>query len=93
MKIGLSVQCRVCGRSKAPRGRSAPIGSNYCTRAGCKGYDQEPRVGDLWPGETEEAFGYPVSADGTAEVSTRGDSRAARDESQPDRYWEDGLAE
>jgi len=28
----------------------------------------EPKMGDLWPGETEADFGYPVSADGTREV-------------------------
>ena len=31
----------------------------------CEGYRQEPRVGDLWPGETSEDFGYPHSLDGT----------------------------
>jgi hypothetical protein len=35
----------------------------------CTGYGQEPRVGDLWPGETQEDFGYLVSADGTKEVT------------------------
>jgi hypothetical protein len=34
----------------------------------CKGYDLDPKVGDLWPGETEEEFGYPVRSDGTREA-------------------------
>jgi hypothetical protein len=31
----------------------------------CHGYREEPKVGDLWPGESEADFGYPVSDDGT----------------------------
>jgi hypothetical protein len=34
----------------------------------CSGYYEEPKVGDLWPGETEEEFGYPVGSDGTREA-------------------------
>jgi len=33
----------------------------------CKGYYEDPQVGDLWPRETEEDFGYPVGSDGTVE--------------------------
>lgn len=32
---------------------------------GCNGYYQDPKVGDLWPGESEQDFGYPCSNDGT----------------------------
>lgn len=38
-----------------------------CSPDECDGYDQEPLVGDLWPRETEEEFGYPVSPHGTQE--------------------------
>jgi hypothetical protein len=34
----------------------------------CPGYDQDPQVGDLWPGETEEEFGYLVRLSGTIEA-------------------------
>lgn len=64
MLEGISVYCASCGHKKKPRGRSAPIGLHMCDSA-CPGYDEAPRVGDLWPGETEEEFGYPCSADGT----------------------------
>jgi hypothetical protein len=53
--------CTTCGRTKAPRGRSISDATynSYCTREQCKGYDEEPRPGDLWPGETAEEFGFP----------------------------------
>ena len=63
-RIGISVECAVCHQVKKPRGRSAPLGPMYCTRE-CEGYDQEPYVGDLWPGETSQDFGYPHSMHGT----------------------------
>jgi hypothetical protein len=44
-----------------------PIGAYYCDMD-CPGYYEEPHVGDLWPGETEEDFGYPISKDGTGDV-------------------------
>ena len=54
MKVGIRVKCAVCGHSKQPRGRSAPMGLLLCHWSNCKGYDQEPLPGELWPGETEE---------------------------------------
>ena len=47
------VTCAVCGRTKAPEGRSAPMGFGYC-ESGCDGYYQEPRAGHLWPRELAE---------------------------------------
>ena len=72
MKVGISIYCTVCGRRKAPRGRSVPdaMASGLCTMGPdfqCPGYDEDPRVGSLWPGETEEDFGYPVGSFGTVE--------------------------
>ena len=69
MKVGVTVYCAKCGQQKKPRGRSAPIGAIYCDHD-CAGYSQEPRVGDLWPGESEEDFGYPCANWGTRETST-----------------------
>ena len=73
MRVGARVYCTVCGRQKCPRGRSASPCIPMChppflCEGGCDGYHQEPRVGDLWPGETEEDFGYQVSSEGTMEV-------------------------
>jgi hypothetical protein len=34
----------------------------------CSGYYTEPLPGDLWPGETEEDFGYPISNNATKEA-------------------------
>lgn len=70
MKRGISVYCVVCKRRKAPIGRSVPyeIYGAYCERE-CAGYDIEPFVGSLWPGETEAEFGYPVGKDGTEEIA------------------------
>lgn len=67
MKVGISVYCTVCCNRKCPRGRSQPLGLHMCDFE-CAGYDLAPKVGDLWPGETEEEFGHPVSADGTREA-------------------------
>ena len=71
--IGIHVNCTTCGRTKAPHGRSVPLvgGSSYCTPDDCDGYSEAPLAGCLWPGETEEAFGYPVCAHATAESGWR----------------------
>jgi hypothetical protein len=62
MFVGITVYCGTCGKRKAPHGRSIPDipESGYCSRqSDCPGYDQEPLPGCLWPGETDEEFGYP----------------------------------
>lgn len=65
-KVGIAVECVVCHRRKTPRGRSAPLEmANSLCDHGCPGYDQEPRAGSLWPGESEADFGYPVGNDGS----------------------------
>lgn len=66
-KVGIRVECAVCGQTKQPRGRSAPVQCQYCD-VFCPGYDQPPHVGSLWPGETDEEFGYPCSDVGTKPV-------------------------
>lgn len=66
MRVGISVQCAVCNQRKCPRGRSSPHGSYLCDWD-CPGYTQDPQVGDLWPGETEAEFGYPIGPHGTKE--------------------------
>jgi hypothetical protein len=68
MRIGISIECAVCHRTKKPRGRSAPLEMSLCNHE-CLGYNQEPFVGDLWPRESEKDFGYPVSSHGTREVN------------------------
>lgn len=71
MKVGIPVQCGRCKRTKAPRGRSVPdaVYGAYCTWDQCPAYDDDPKPGDLWPGETAEEFGYPVGANATEERS------------------------
>lgn len=64
MRIGIVVRCCVCGQTKKPVGRDAPMAASYCDDE-CRGYRQGPLPGSLWPGETEEEFGYPVSRNGT----------------------------
>lgn len=74
MLKGIRVECKTCGRQKKPRGRSAPTGLILCEPPilseydGCNGYYDHPRVGDLWPGETAEDFGYPCTDTGTEEA-------------------------
>ncbi len=65
-KVGARVECRQCGRTKLPIGRSAPaeLYSSRCNRD-CSGYDLQPYAGSLWPDETEAEFGYLVSDEGT----------------------------
>jgi len=57
--IGTAVTCIVCGMRKKPVGRSAPmeIANSLCDWE-CPGYNQEPHPSQLWPGETQEEFGY-----------------------------------
>ena len=64
MIVGTSVECTVCGLQKQPRGRSAPMEMTMCNFE-CPGYNQEPQIGQLWPGETSENFGYPIRAFGS----------------------------
>lgn len=70
-RVGVVVRCATCGLMKKPIGRSGPLQATYCEpnhfaeQDGCDGYDQEPRVGTLWPGETCADFGYAHSHDGT----------------------------
>lgn len=62
MRVGESVYCSVCQLRKAPRGRAVPdvMANGMCGRD-CPGYGTPPHPGDLWPGETEEEFGFPCS--------------------------------
>lgn len=69
MRIGINVICVVCKQTKKPIGRSAPMVSSFCDDD-CKGYKMEPFVGDLWPGESDLDFGFPVRLHGTREVIT-----------------------
>jgi hypothetical protein len=57
--VGAAVRCTVCGRTKKPVGRSAPLAmANGLCDDDCEGYRLEPFPGQLWPGETCEEFGY-----------------------------------
>lgn len=58
-KVGVIVYCTLCHRVKKPCGRSAPMetAGSYCD-SDCSGYYEEPKPGQLWPGETQEEFGY-----------------------------------
>lgn len=46
------VICKLCGRIKAPSGRSVPleVSAGYCSHD-CDGYWKDPKPGHLWPGE------------------------------------------
>jgi hypothetical protein len=57
-EVGKAIRCSVCGGTKKPRGRSAPVDTLLCDET-CAGWDAEPRVGSLWPNETADQFGYP----------------------------------
>lgn len=68
MRVGVAVECTRCRLRKIPRGRSASMemANSLCDHE-CPGYYEDPRPGSLWPGESQEDFGYPVGADGTEE--------------------------
>jgi hypothetical protein len=57
--VGVAVECVVCHRRKKPVGRSAPdaMAGSLCDSE-CPGYYEDPRPGQLWPGETREEFGF-----------------------------------
>ena len=71
-RMGIPVKCAVCGQTKKPVGRSAPFGWDSCDDR-CKGYRQAPYPGSLWPGETEDDFGYPIGDAGTKRVAVKDD--------------------
>jgi hypothetical protein len=66
-RVGVAVTCTVCGDRKKPIGRSAPLQMTFCDDD-CPGYRQPPYSGSLWPGESEQDFGYAVSVDGTTDA-------------------------
>ena len=48
-------ECAVCGYRKKPRGRSAPMEMGpYLCGPDCRGYDEDPRAGHLWPDEGDD---------------------------------------
>lgn len=67
MRVGIRVYCSVCHRQKVPHGRSASDQFSYCQQY-CPGYDEEPKPGCLWPGETEKDFGYEVCPNAVEEI-------------------------
>jgi len=84
-KVGIAVECVVCGLRKVPRGRSAPLEmANSMCDYECHGYYQKPFVGCLWPGETDADFGYPCGDDGivafvpSSSVSTEAQNEAIK---------------
>ena len=58
-RVGVAVQCETCGKTKTPHGRDAGAlaANSYCD-TDCPGYNDDPIPGCLWPGETDEDFGY-----------------------------------
>lgn len=69
-KVGISVECVVCHKIKAPRGRSvgAMAHSSYCQDDLCSGYWAHPCPGDLFPGETDAEFGFKCSDNATRKL-------------------------
>lgn len=48
------VRCAVCGRLKAPLGRSMPfemMAGDWCRAGYCEGYRMQPQPECRWPGE------------------------------------------
>jgi hypothetical protein len=44
---------------KKPVGRSAPLPmANSLCDSDCRGYYEDPKPGELWPGEKRSDFGY-----------------------------------
>ena len=65
MRIGIVVRCATCGNEKQPHGRSVSPLMVYCSPySGCPGYEQDPKPGCLWPGETEDDFGFIICNNG-----------------------------
>lgn len=59
-------ECATCGRTKAPRGRSVPLGMVVCD-SDCPGYNEHPHPGHYWPGEPAWDDGSPERSGGAAE--------------------------
>lgn len=68
MKVGIAVECTVCGLRKKPHGRSAPLEmANSLCDPECDGYQLSPYPGCLWPGETDEDYGFRSCDNATTE--------------------------
>lgn len=67
MKVGITVRCLLCGRTKQPHGRSASVLILYCNDE-CPGYNQDPKPGCLWPNESGADFGYDHCSNATKEI-------------------------
>ncbi len=50
--------CSVCGKSKKPMGRSAPLEMSLCDND-CQGYRKDPQATCRWPGELTCGPGCP----------------------------------
>ena len=57
---GSAVTCVACGQTKAPVGRSTPLGWHFCDSE-CDGYAYQPLPGSLWPDESRREFGFACS--------------------------------
>jgi hypothetical protein len=54
---GCRSECKTCGRTKAPVGRSiAPAMAGGVCDFDCPGYYENPKPCDLWPGESRVAM-------------------------------------
>jgi hypothetical protein len=53
---GIEVFCQTCKRRKKPHGRDSR-NSDLCDER-CKGYNEWPKPGCLWPRETSKQFGF-----------------------------------
>ncbi len=53
-KCRAQVDCKSCGKRKAPIGRSIPLGCDYCNSVECDDYRADPYPPHLWPGECLE---------------------------------------
>ncbi len=63
---GEAVKCAECGHRKNPRGRCSGMVDRYLCDPDCPGYDSDPHVGSLHPGERASDYGYEyLSFDGS----------------------------
>ena len=68
-KRGIHVVCTMCKRRKKPHGRSAPMDWHGCAQGECDGYNEDPKPGCLWPGETDADFGYDCCDHATVRIA------------------------
>lgn len=84
--VEIEVTCKTCGQQKQPHGRSASMHRSYCDND-CVGYNDGPKPGCLWPGETSEDFGYKHCLHATKQAGENSEKDGITEQDIAETNW------